>query len=200
MEFERRRRTFLRLAGSAALAALAGCSGDGGTDGNDDTTQTNADGAAGNDTTTGDEARTTTASGSTETGTATARARPETTNATAPTETTNGTNSGGANDSGTNVGGTNDTGTTTRVDDLSGPVPTAYRTASSQGGTERNRDSLQSKEAVEYQSQPKDGQQCSGCLFYLADKNGDGLGACSVVEGYIEPEAWCVSYSPYQDG
>ncbi|EMA45347.1 high-potential iron-sulfur protein [Halococcus saccharolyticus] len=195
MESERRRRTFLRLAGSAALAVLAGCNGDGGTDGNDDTTQTNADGAAGNDTTASDEARTTAAIGSTETRTATARARTETTNATAATETTNETNSGGTND-----GGTNDSGTTTRVDDLSGPVPTAYRTASSQGGTDRSLDSLQSKETVEYQSQPKDGQQCSGCLFYLADKNGDGLGACSVVKGYIEPEAWCVSYSPYQDG
>jgi hypothetical protein len=53
---------------------------------------------------------------------------------------------------------------------------------------------------VEYQSRPKDGEQCSGCLFYIADKNGDGLGTCSVVEGYIEPKAWCVSYSPYQDG
>lgn len=83
---------------------------------------------------------------------------------------------------------------------LSGPVPDVYRTATSLGGTERNPDSLQPKNAVQYQSQPKNGQQCSGCMFYIPDKNGDGLGACSIVQGYIEPKGWCVSYSPYQNG
>jgi len=187
MNTERRRRAFLRLAGSAALAGLAGCSSDERTGGGD-TTQTNAGSGAGGDTTDGG-ARTTSANSDIETRTATASTRTETANATGATEATNATSGGETDDNGT-----------TMVADLSGPVPTAYRTASSQGGTERNPDSLQSKEDVEYQSQPKDSQQCSGCLFYIPDENGDALGACSVVEGYIEPEAWCVSYSPYQNG
>lgn len=171
-----RRRTFLRLAGSAVLAGLAGCTDDGGAGGGDgdDTERTNAGGADENVTATGDGGATTRGSRDTsESSTATS------------TRTANGTSDDGR--------------TTTSTADLSGPVPTAYRTATSQGGTERNPDSLQSKGAVEYQSQPKDGQRCSGCLFYIPDKNGDGLGACSVVAGYIEPAAWCASYSPYQN-
>jgi hypothetical protein len=29
--------------------------------------------------------------------------------------------------------------------------------------------------------------------------NDDGLGACSIVEGKIGPEAWCASYVPYRE-
>jgi nitrous oxide reductase accessory protein NosL len=78
-------------------------------------------------------------------------------------------------------------------------VPDEYATATSLGGTERNPDSLSSKSGVEYQEQPNDGQQCSGCSYYIEDKNGDGTGACAIVEGNIEPDAWCVSYVPYEE-
>jgi len=77
-------------------------------------------------------------------------------------------------------------------------VPDEYATAAAQDGTERNPDSVATQEAVMYQSEPKDGQQCSGCAFYIPDKNGDGLGACAVVEGTIEPQAWCSSYVEYE--
>ena len=79
-----------------------------------------------------------------------------------------------------------------------GPVPDEYATATAQGGSERNPDSLATKQAVQYQSSPKEGEQCSDCRFYIPDKNGDGLGACSIVEGMIEPEGWCASYAPYE--
>jgi hypothetical protein len=49
-----------------------------------------------------------------------------------------------------------------------------------------------------YQSEPRDGQQCTDCRFYIPDKNGDGLGACAVVEGKIEPQAWCSSFVQYE--
>ena len=77
-------------------------------------------------------------------------------------------------------------------------VPEQYATATSLGGQERDPDSLSAKSDVQYQEEPKEGQQCSGCTFYIEDKNGDGLGACAIVEGTIAPEAWCISYAPYQ--
>jgi len=80
-----------------------------------------------------------------------------------------------------------------------GPVPAEYETATSLDGTERSPDSLSAKSDVQYQSSPSDGQQCSGCAYYITDMNDDGLGACAIVEGMIEPEGWCVSYIEYQE-
>jgi hypothetical protein len=77
-------------------------------------------------------------------------------------------------------------------------VPEEYRTATSLSGAQRNPDSLSSKEALSYQPEPSDGQQCSTCQFYIPDKNGDGMGACTLVAGNIAPEAYCVSYAEYE--
>lgn len=87
------------------------------------------------------------------------------------------------------------TATTTAASDA---VPSEYETATSLDGTERNPDALSSKDAVNYQSDPQDGQQCSGCRYYIEDKNGDGMGACAIVAGTIDPSAYCVSYAEYQ--
>jgi hypothetical protein len=76
-------------------------------------------------------------------------------------------------------------------------VPAEYETATALGGTQRNPDGVSSKEAVNYQDQPQDGQQCSNCRYYIEDKNGDGMGACAIVAGNIAPEAYCVSYAVY---
>jgi hypothetical protein len=78
------------------------------------------------------------------------------------------------------------------------PVPADYRTATAQDGTERDPDSLSTKSAVNYQEEPNDGEQCSGCRFYIPDKNGDDVGACAIVEGKIDPAGWCASYAAYQ--
>lgn len=80
------------------------------------------------------------------------------------------------------------------------PVPSEYETATSLGGTRRNPNGLSTQAAVEYQSSPNDGNRCSECQFYIPDMNGDGLGACAIVEGLIDPEGWCVSFAPYEDG
>lgn len=85
-------------------------------------------------------------------------------------------------------------------DKLSGPVPNAYRTATSLGGMKRDPDSLRSKDGANYQSNGPEQSKCANCRYYIPDKNGDGLGACSMVEGYIEPKAWCSLYAPYQKG
>ncbi|MFB6196527.1 MAG: high-potential iron-sulfur protein [Haloplanus sp.] len=90
------------------------------------------------------------------------------------------------------------TATPTTTSGGDGGVPAAYETATSQAGVQRNPDSLSSKEAVNYQESPKNGQKCSGCQFYIPDKNGDGLGACAIVAGTIDPEGYCVSYAEYQ--
>jgi hypothetical protein len=86
-------------------------------------------------------------------------------------------------------GGTGDGGDT---------VPEEYRTATALNGQQRNPDGVSSKEAVSYQEEPKDGQQCSGCQFYIPDKNDDGVGACAIVAGNIAPDAYCVSYVAYE--
>jgi hypothetical protein len=62
------------------------------------------------------------------------------------------------------------------------------------GRCQRNPDALSTKEAVSYQPEPNDGQRCDGCQFYIPDQNGDGMGACAIVEGQIAPEGWCTSF------
>ncbi|ELZ97972.1 hypothetical protein C440_01953 [Haloferax mucosum ATCC BAA-1512] len=88
--------------------------------------------------------------------------------------------------------------TTTESSDSTGGVPEAYATATAIGGNERNPERLSSQEAVSYQDEPKEGQQCSNCQYYIEDKNDDGLGACAIVEGKVAPEGYCVSYVAYE--
>jgi hypothetical protein len=82
-------------------------------------------------------------------------------------------------------------------DDLAGPVPEQYRTATALNGDRRDPDAVRSKAGVNYHA-AQGSAQCSNCAFYIPDENGDGLGACTLVEGYIEPGAWCSVYAPYE--
>lgn len=93
-------------------------------------------------------------------------------------------------------GGDDGDGTPTASTD---DVPDVYATATAQNDQQRDPSALSSKSAVDYQDQPNEGQQCSGCQFYIPDKNGDGRGACAIVEGNIAPDAWCVSYVAQAD-
>lgn len=79
-----------------------------------------------------------------------------------------------------------------------GGVPEEYATATSIGGVERNPEQLSTQDAVSYQEEPNEGQQCSNCRYYIEDKNGDGVGACAIVEGKIAPDAYCVSFVAYE--
>jgi len=97
---------------------------------------------------------------------------------------------GGGEDSPTATPTDEDSPTATSTD----AVPEAYATATALNGQQRDPDSLSTKSAVNYQEEPNDGNQCSGCQFYIPDKNGDDVGACAIVEGNIAPDAWCASY------
>jgi hypothetical protein len=79
-------------------------------------------------------------------------------------------------------------------EDLQGPIPDEYRTATAQGGTERSQNNLQSKAGVNYH-EAQGTTVCENCIHYIPDMNDDDLGACSLVEGYIEPNAWCTIYA-----
>jgi hypothetical protein len=49
--------------------------------------------------------------------------------------------------------------------------------------------------AVQYQSTPKNGQQCSTCKFYInTKKSKTANGGCTQVSGPIGPKAWCAVY------
>jgi hypothetical protein len=80
-----------------------------------------------------------------------------------------------------------------------GPVPAAYRTATSQGDEERDPNGLTPKsearfmeasDAVEEGLAPE-GRACENCADFIPDKNGDGFGACAEVAGYVGTEDWC---------
>jgi hypothetical protein len=43
-----------------------------------------------------------------------------------------------------------------------------------------------SKADAAYQDSPKDSQQCSGCVHFIAGEN-----QCRIVEGDISPSGWC---------
>ena len=51
-------------------------------------------------------------------------------------------------------------------------------------------DSKVEQSVVQYQTSPKDGAQCSGCVNFVAPN------ACKVVAGTISPSGWCVAYAP----
>jgi hypothetical protein len=49
--------------------------------------------------------------------------------------------------------------------------------------------------AVQYQTKPKNGQQCSQCKFYINGKTKTSTGACTQIAGKISPMGWCVVYA-----
>ncbi len=50
------------------------------------------------------------------------------------------------------------------------------------------------KKAMQYQDQPKNGQECDTCLQYIPGPKPGANGTCKVVEGPISPKGWCVAY------
>jgi hypothetical protein len=50
-------------------------------------------------------------------------------------------------------------------------------------------DEKQSKQAVEYQDNPKGIQMCATCTLFAAPRS------CKVVEGDISPNGWCKVYA-----
>lgn len=47
-----------------------------------------------------------------------------------------------------------------------------------------------SQASVQYQTQPKGEQKCSGCINFIADSN-----TCKLVDGQISPDGWCILWA-----
>ena len=45
------------------------------------------------------------------------------------------------------------------------------------------------KAQAQYQDKPKDGQQCDGCVQFVAPAS------CKLVEGEIAPKGWCLFFA-----
>ena len=46
------------------------------------------------------------------------------------------------------------------------------------------------QQAVQYQTEPKNGQKCDGCMHFIAGSN-----SCKLVEGQISPDGWCTLWA-----
>jgi len=44
--------------------------------------------------------------------------------------------------------------------------------------------------SVQYQTEAKGDQQCSGCMHFIAESN-----TCKLVEGQISPNGWCTLWA-----
>lgn len=51
-----------------------------------------------------------------------------------------------------------------------------------------------SKQAMQYQDQPKNGQRCDTCLQFIPGAKPAAPGTCKVVDGPISPSGWCMAY------
>jgi hypothetical protein len=51
-----------------------------------------------------------------------------------------------------------------------------------------------SKQSMQYQDQPKNGQKCETCMQFVPGSKPDANGTCKVVDGPISPNGWCVAY------
>ena len=51
-----------------------------------------------------------------------------------------------------------------------------------------------SKQAMQYQDQPKNGQQCDQCMHWIPGPKPDAQGQCKVVDGPISPKGYCVAF------
>ncbi len=51
-----------------------------------------------------------------------------------------------------------------------------------------------SKQAMQYQNEPKNGQECDQCMQWIPGANAGAQGTCKVVEGPINPKGWCVAF------
>jgi anaerobic selenocysteine-containing dehydrogenase len=50
------------------------------------------------------------------------------------------------------------------------------------------------KQAMQYQDQPKNGQECDQCMHWIPGPSPTAQGQCKVVEGPINPKGYCVAF------
>jgi hypothetical protein len=75
----------------------------------------------------------------------------------------------------------------------------AEKTGESLGGAQRSPGGKSPKDgpSVMYQHEPSGNKSCGNCDMYVKDQNGDGYGACTMVEGEIHPCDFCVLYTEH---
>ena len=49
------------------------------------------------------------------------------------------------------------------------------------------------KQAMQYQEQPKNSQKCDDCIQFIPGQKQGATGSCKVVEGPISPNGWCAA-------
>jgi hypothetical protein len=78
-------------------------------------------------------------------------------------------------------------------------VPESEATAKALGGKKRYKGGKSPKDgpSVMYQHKPNGEKHCGTCNLYVPDENGDGFGACTLVEGKIHSCDFCILYSKY---
>lgn len=78
-------------------------------------------------------------------------------------------------------------------------VPEAEATAAALGGSQRMKGGKSPKDgpSVQFQHKPNGAQSCGSCSLYVPDKNDDGFGACTMVEGKIHPCDFCILFSKH---
>lgn len=52
------------------------------------------------------------------------------------------------------------------------------------------------KAAMMYQDKPHGKQECSNCIHFVPGDKPSADGTCTVVDGNISPQGWCVVYAP----
>lgn len=53
-----------------------------------------------------------------------------------------------------------------------------------------------SKTSLSYQEHPHEGKKCADCKHFTPASNASGDGTCDLVDGAIQPTAWCTAFSP----
>jgi hypothetical protein len=51
-----------------------------------------------------------------------------------------------------------------------------------------------SQAQFKYQSKPNGSKKCSGCKFFVNGKTATANGSCTLVDGAISPNGWCIAY------
>jgi hypothetical protein len=53
-----------------------------------------------------------------------------------------------------------------------------------------------SQAQFKYQNKPNGSKKCSGCHFFVKGKTATANGTCTLVDGAISPNGWCIAYQP----
>jgi High potential iron-sulfur protein len=51
-----------------------------------------------------------------------------------------------------------------------------------------------SQAQFKYQSKPNGSKKCSACKFFVKGKTATANGSCTLVDGAISPNGWCIAY------